>query len=64
MGGTAEIPGVDIRQGQGSVGDVDTLPVNEVVQAVFIGLPPVLGCLFWHWWKWGECLWVVAGCGM
>ena len=32
----------------GGVGNIDQLPVGEVGKKVPIGLPPVLGCLWWH----------------
>ncbi len=42
---------VDILEG--GVSNINQLPINKVVEEVPIGLPPVLGCLCWHCWKWG-----------
>ena len=30
------------------VGNINELPVDKVGKKVLIGLPPVLGCLWWH----------------
>jgi hypothetical protein len=49
---------------QGGVGYVDLMCVNKVREAVLICLPPVLGCLCWHWQKWGECGMMVVCCGV
>ncbi len=46
---------------QGGVGYVNLVLVYKVGEAVLICLPSALGCLFWHWRKWGG-LWVVV-CG-
>jgi len=32
----------------GGVGNINKLPVDEVGKKVLIGLPPVLGSLWWH----------------
>jgi hypothetical protein len=38
---------------QGGVRNINLLCVNNVGEEVLICLPPVLGCLGWHWEKWG-----------
>ena len=42
---------------------IDELPVGEVGKKVPIGLPPVLGCLWWHGEIVGCWLCVVLVCG-
>ena len=50
---------------QGGVSYVDLLCIYKVGGVVLICLPPVFGCLFLHWWKWGEGgMMVVLCCGV
>jgi hypothetical protein len=51
----------------GCVGNIDELSVGKVGKKVPIGLPPVLGCLWWHgesvgcWLCDVECGWWAGG---